>query len=46
MYSQPTVSVTIGSTTNELQWNEIDSKIREAEKANGIESTLEWFPTS
>jgi hypothetical protein len=30
--------------TNE--WNELDLKVREAEKVNGIESTSRWFRTS
>ena len=29
-----------------IEWNEIDYKVQEAKKANVIESTLGWFPTS
>ena len=29
-----------------MKWSDIDFKVREVEKANGIESTLKWFQTS
>ena len=29
-----------------MEWNEIDFKVWEAEKANGIESTSRWFQTN
>ena len=29
-----------------MKWNEIDLELWEAEKANGIESTLGWFQPS
>ena len=30
----------------EMKWNDIDSKVREFEKTDGIESTFKWFRTN